>query len=172
MGKVFGKLIRGILIGTFSVLLFLNLWQLISHTAFHQNPPSFCGFSPVIVLSGSMEPTFSAGDLLIIGKKDSYQKDEIITFEDGGALTTHRIIEQMPKGFTTKGDFNNAPDKETVSPEQIKGALVLVLPRVGSFFLFLCSPLGLLLILAAGLTLLFLPDFIRNFISNRKGCAD
>lgn len=172
MGKVFGKLIRGILIGICSVLLFLNFWQLISQFVFHQNPPSFCGFSPVIVLSGSMEPSFSAGDLLIIRKHDSYQKDDIITFEDGGALTTHRIIEQTSEGFTTKGDYNNVPDKETVSPERIKGALVLRLPRVGSFFLFLRSPLGLLLLLAAGLALLFLPDLIRNFISHRKGCAD
>ena len=172
MRKIFGKLIRGVLIGIFSVLLFLNIWQFISHTVFHQNPPSFCGYSPVIVLSGSMKPAFSAGDLLIIRKQDSYQKDEIVTFEDSGALTTHRIIGQTPEGFTTKGDYNNAPDKETVSPEQIKGALVLLVPRVGSFFLFLRSPLVLLLLLAAGLALLFLPDWIRNWISHRKGCAD
>lgn len=172
MMKIFGKLIRGIFIGILSVLLILNIWQLISHYIFHQNPPSVCGFSSVIVLSGSMEPTFSAGDLLIIREQESYQTGEIVTFEDGGVLTTHRIVEEMPDGFTTRGDCNNVKDQEKVTAEQVRGAYLMRIPRLGSFFLFLRSPIGLLMLVVLGIALLWLPDVINDMISHRKGCAD
>ncbi len=172
MGNIFGKLLRGILIGILSILLLLNVWQLVSHYAFHQDPPSVLGFSPVIVLSGSMEPAFSAGDLLIIQRKENYRKDEIVTFEDRGSLTTHRIVELSAEGFTTKGDHNNAEDSGTISAGQIKGALVLIIPRIGSLFLFLRSPLGILLSAVLCLLLLFLPDVIKMWISHGKGRAD
>lgn len=172
MRKALGKIIYGILIGIFSVLLFGNVWLLSSRYVFHQNPPSICGFSPVAVLSGSMEPAFYSGDLLIIQKQENYRKNEIVTFEDGGVLTTHRIVDRTPKGFLTKGDSNNISDRELVSEEQIKGRLALRIPKAGKFFLFLRSPLGLLLFLISGWAVLFLPPRIRNWITHRKERAD
>lgn len=172
MVRKIGKMIRGFFIGVLSLLLLLNIWQLISYHVLHQNPPSAGGFSPVIVLSGSMEPAFSAGDLLIIKQRGSYRAGDIVTFEDGGALTTHRIIEQSPEGFITKGDHNNVPDGGKVSAEQIKGILVLRVPKAGAFLLFLRSPQGLLALAAFGAAVLFLPDMIKNWFSHRKECAD
>lgn len=169
--RILTKIIRGILLTFLSALLLLNGWQFISRFVFGQSLPAVCGYSPVIVLSGSMEPAFSAGDLLIIRKQDSYQKDDIITFEDGGALTTHRIIEQSLEGFITKGDHNNVQDGKTVSLEQIHGAVVLVLPALGSFFLFLRSPLGILSLVALCLLAVFLPGGVKKLLSHRKGCA-
>ena len=171
MMKIFGKLIRGIFIGILSVLLILNIWQLISHYILHQNPPSVCGFSSVIVLSGSMEPTFSAGDLLIIREQESYQTGEIVTFEDGGVLTTHRIVEEMPDGFTTRGDCNNVKDQEKVTAEQVRGAYLIRIPRAG-IVLFISAFADRTTDAGSSGMLLWLPDVINDMISHRKGCAD
>lgn len=61
-----------------------------------------------------MEPTFSAGDLIILHREDVYQVGDVISFWDEGSLTTHRVISQAPEELTTKGDFNNAQDSRPV----------------------------------------------------------
>ena len=38
------------------------------------------GYGAAVVLSGSMEPTYSAGDLLIVKKADHYQTGDIVVY--------------------------------------------------------------------------------------------
>ena len=121
MSKILGRLFRIILTGVLFLFLLLIAAEMISHYIWKQSPADIFGFSPVIVLSGSMEPTFSAGDLLIIQQQESYREREIVTYEDGGVLTTHRIVGRQSEGFITQGDNNNIPDSQAVSPGQIKG---------------------------------------------------
>ena len=121
MSKILGRLVRIILTGVLFLFLLLIAAEMISHYIWKQSPADIFGFSPVIVLSGSMEPTFSAGDLLIIQQQESYREREIVMYEDGGVLTTHRIVGRQLEGFITQGDNNNIPDSQAVSPGQIKG---------------------------------------------------
>ena len=168
MRKRIGKIIQGILLVLLVPLLLINLWQAAARAVFHQETPYLFGYAALTVLSGSMEPAFSAGDLLVIHKESEYAEEDIVAYRDDEGLTTHRIIEKGPRGFTTKGDYNNAPDLGPVLPEQIAGRVVLVIPALGRVLLFLRTPAGLLALLAAGLLLLLLPAGWRRLQNREK----
>ena len=90
---------------------------------------SFFGKSVLLVVTGSMEPSISEGDYILIEKcdTDKLKEGDIITFtsheEDiDGRLVTHRIIGINADGsFETKGDANPVADSESVSPSQVEG---------------------------------------------------
>lgn len=166
------KLIRFLRTGLLDVLclmLFCNLWQIAARKLFHQELPYILGYARLTVLSGSMEPAFSAGDWIVIHREDSYQVGDCISFWEDGSLMTHRIIARGPEGFTTKGDFNNVQDTRPVLADQIAGRVVLVIPSAGRLFLFWRSPWGMPVISALGLLLLFLPDVCGRVRYKRKG---
>ena len=53
------------------------------------------GWSPVVVTSGSMEPTLSVGDVLLIdqdGGQEAAQRDVIVFERDDGVLVAHRVL--------------------------------------------------------------------------------
>lgn len=110
------------------------------------------GYGAAVVLSGSMEPTYSAGDLLIVKKTDHYQTGDIVVYQTGRNLVVHRIIDMNGETVTTQGDANNAPD-EPFTVSQIKGISVGSIPFVGTWFRILKTPVGLM---AAFLCTIFL----------------
>ena len=85
-------------------------------------------------------------------------------------MTTHRIVEETADGFITSCDHNNTPDSEPVKPEQIKGRVVKIIPKLGAVFLFMKTPPGILIILLAGLLLIFLPERLEYLIEKGKRC--
>ncbi len=95
---------------------------------------------PLTVLSGSMEPTYDPGDVVIVREvdPDELKVGDVITFQpvsDDPQLTTHRIIEiaygSEGQSFVTQGDNNGAPDLEPVTAEQVKGEVWYSVPVVG-----------------------------------------
>jgi signal peptidase len=88
------------------------------------------GYSFEVVASGSMDPTISIGDLIVVKEESAYTQGEVVTYRDfEGNLITHRIIGVADDGqFITKGDANNVADNATVAPSQIVGELVLDIP--------------------------------------------
>ncbi len=171
MRKRLGKIIRTLVLTLLVLILAVSLWQAAGRLLFHQDPPYLFGYAQLTVLSGSMEPAFSAGDVLVIHREAEYAPGEVVTFRDEGALTTHRIVAGGPEGFTTKGDFNNAPDSRPVPAERIVGKVVLVIPHLGQVFLFLRTPPGIVAVLLLGLLLLFLPEAWEKAKNRRKGDA-
>ena len=86
-------------------------------------------YQPVAVISDSMVPLFSRGDMIIVEKLDEedimkLEVGDVIKFAAENYYVIHRIyaIEDTEDGrlFTTKGDNNNAPDSKKVKPEQIQ----------------------------------------------------
>lgn len=139
----------------------LNLWMLVQQSVFKKDPPELFGYSQLVVTSGSMEPAFSAGDMIVIRQEESYALGDIVTFRlTGGDLVTHRIVGSVEGSFITKGDANNTEDDELLSPAQIVGKLVAYIPAVGSFLLFLRTPIGLLTLVVVGFLLIELPALL------------
>lgn len=100
----------------------------------------FFEYKPVAIMSNSMKPIFSRGDMVIIQKidKKDIQKltiGDIIEYRLDNHIIVHRIIEKKEKNkkliFKTKGDNNNAPDTKYVSEEQIIGLVKFVAPKIG-----------------------------------------
>ena len=94
------------------------------------------GFYPTIIASGSMRPTMDIGDIAIVITADpsKIQVGDIIQYWQGEEMTLHRVVE-IPEGgtrlFVTKGDDNPVPDTDPVFPAQIRGKLILTIPKLG-----------------------------------------
>lgn len=132
-----------------------------SHT--HPNEvPSFFGWKPFIVLSGSMETQISAGDIVVVKEidKNELKKGDIIAFKDGNIVITHRIDEVTEidgkTQYITKGDNNNTQDIGYVSPEQIEGVFKFKVSRLGNLAMFIQTPLGMIVCLSIPIIIIIL----------------
>lgn len=133
--QVMKALLRGMLLGAtiISVLLVLISFVL----------PRAIGAIPLTVLSGSMEPTFNPGDLIVtmpLKAKEvkTLKRGDVITFQPKSGspvLITHRIVSvgfaiSGETVFVTKGDANNAQDP-SIKAEQVKGRYLYHIPYLG-----------------------------------------
>jgi len=90
---------------------------------------------PLVIYSGSMRPAFDPGDIVIVAKKDAEQLSEgdIISYRrvESPVPVVHRLIKiNKDKTLLAKGDDNDDPD-DTIKPEQVRGKVVLVIPKAG-----------------------------------------
>ena len=99
--------------------------------------PFAMGYKPVIVLSGSMEPTYPVGSLIYYKASNfgDIEEGDAITFRlGGGALATHRVIRKNndDQEFITKGDNNQTEDVQPISYEAVAGKTGnIAIPYVG-----------------------------------------
>lgn len=95
-----------------------------------------------IVLTGSMEPVISPGDIVILAPtpRTQPQLGDIAAYTarrfsgEVVGVFTHRIIGGDPvNGFIMKGDANPTPDVQKPKLEDISGVVFLVIPYIGKF---------------------------------------
>lgn len=164
------KILRIILTVLLCAIILLNGWMLFQQAVLKREAPEFFGYSQYIVTSGSMEPSFSPGDMILVKKQEEYGLGDVVTFRgSGGETVTHRIVGSVSGQFITQGDANNTEDSDLLPPESILGKLQLVLPGVGDAILFFRSPFGLLILLAAGVLIIKLPDWVGALRSSPRG---
>ena len=130
------------------------------------------GFRCYNIISPSMEPKYSVGDLIYVKKVDPYtiQPGDVITFvvNEDLVVGTHRVMEVdlEKKQFITKGDANNAEDGSLVHYKNIIGTPVFTIPQLGYLANYIQNPPGMYLAISAGAILLmmvFIPDlFIKE----------
>ena len=109
--------------------------------------PVLTGGASLTVLTGSMTPTFSPGDVLAVrGIEQSdvcadVRVGTVISYlprPNDPTLITHRVVEktagEYPDGtscrLVTQGDANSAAD-EAISPAQVRGVLLYSIPKLG-----------------------------------------
>ena len=100
------------------------------------------GYSALIVLSGSMEPTIMTGEVIVIHAEPEYKLKDILTYRDGSILVTHRIVNVTNDTYTTRGDANNTDDPP-IKKSQAVGKTIFHIPYLGKAILFVQSPVGL-----------------------------
>lgn len=102
--------------------------------------PALFGHRSFVVMSGSMEPTISTGDVVIDEQVSPLEvrPGDVITFRAPGSertLITHRVIdvtiEGNAVGFVTKGDANSAPERWRIPADGVLGRVRYKLPKVG-----------------------------------------
>ncbi len=92
---------------------------------------------PIAIASGSMEDELYVGDIAIIQKCNANDVNvgDIIEYQMEGYTIVHRIIEKTQRNgefyFVTKGDSNNAPDKEEVRENQLIGKVIFKIRYLG-----------------------------------------
>ena len=121
----------------------------------NQMPMPF-GYGAAVVLSGSMEPEFSQGDLILVKEETSYETRDIVVYQQYDSLVVHRIISMDGDVVITQGDANNAPD-EPITTADIKGRVLCWIPGAGNVVSFLKNPVGIFCIIAAAIALLEIP---------------
>lgn len=163
MRKALGVIGRGVqaIVAAFLVLVIgCSVYLIAAERIGGVENPTVFGYSTAVVMSGSMEPALSVGDLIFNHAQDGYAVGDVITFDGGANLTTHRIVEAADGGYVTRGDANNAADPDVVPPEAVVGKVVATISHVGDAVLFLRSPIGLSILLFAGFLILWLPSFL------------
>ena len=121
----------------------------------NQLPMPF-GYGSAVVLSGSMEPEFSEGDLILIKETKDYKQNDIVVFQGGNNLIVHRIIDIDGETITTKGDANKTAD-EPINVSNIKGKVLFWIPFLGNVVSFLKTPLGTVCIITSAIALIEIP---------------
>ncbi|MDF2655345.1 MAG: peptidase signal peptidase [Bacillota bacterium] len=93
---------------------------------------------PSVIATGSMEPMIHPGDVILVRKITDIkevQVGDVIQFQRDDIRISHRIISIITKdgvpSFQTRGDNNSAIDSELVSPEQLRGEVINVVPHIG-----------------------------------------
>ena len=125
------------------------------------------GYRVFNVISGSMEPTYSVGDLLYVKEVDpkTIQPGTAITFvlNENLVVATHRVVEVDAENsrFYTKGDANNAVDATPVHFNNVIGVPKFSIPLLGYVSSFIQNPPGMYIAIGVGVVLIlavFLPD--------------
>jgi len=124
------------------------------------------GVRTAVVLTGSMEPALSPGDMIVTQRVPAAEArtGDIISFaspREAGVVITHRV-RKIGAGrdgriaFVTQGDANNTPERWTIARDGTVGRVRGVLPGAGALTGWTGDPALRLLIfglLGAGLLL-------------------
>ncbi|MFB6125429.1 MAG: signal peptidase I [Halanaeroarchaeum sp.] len=117
-----------------------------------------------VVMSGSMQPSISPGDVVVVTAvpPSAIQVGDVITFRDGGDLTTHQVVaideSNGARAFRTKGTANENVDPGAVPGSALVGRVGLVIPYAGYVVLFAKTKIGGLLLLGVPGVLLILSE--------------
>lgn len=136
-----------------AVIVGVNVYSINASRLTGDSVPMPFGVGAAVVLSGSMEPELSVGDLLIVRERDSYEVGDVVVYQTGRTAVTHRIVSIEGDEVIAKGDANNVED-DPITRAQIKGAVVCAIPLAGRVVNAIKSPLGTLCILALAVLLL------------------
>ena len=103
--------------------------------------PSIFGIKTFVVVSGSMEPELSIGDIVKETGKNQLMEKDIISYREDQKIITHRIYSIMLVNgdimYQTKGDSNNLFDNQLVKYDDIEGKVIFIIPKLGNILIFL-----------------------------------
>lgn len=119
------------------------------HAAFVLVP----GLASYVVVSPSMEPAIGAGSVVYLVGADEYDVGDVVTYDDGRRLVTHRIVDRTEAGYVTRGDANDGDD-ETVPSDSIVGRVVFSVPLYGYLFRAAATTFGYVFLVAVPSALL------------------
>ena len=153
-------------------ILVINCTLIVKSVTNKDEVPNIGGIFPLIVLTDSMYPEISSGDLIICHQEEptDIQEGDIISFFDpagnGTSIVTHRVIEVVEENgeisYKTKGDFNNTEDKLAVPADNLVGVYSMRIPALGNVALFMQSTTGLVVCVVCPIILLVAYDMIRR----------
>lgn len=154
-------------------ILIINITLIIKSYTNSDEVPKIGGYSPLIVLTGSMEPEIMSGDLIIVKQIDGSEVKvgDVIAFFDpdgnGTSILTHQVIEIIEENgalsFRTQGIANNTADRLPVSADKLVGIYTnFRIVGAGNIAMFMQTTAGLVVCVVVPLALLIGWDFFRR----------
>ena len=85
--------------------------------------PTIWGQKPLVVISGSMEPTLNVGGILYYHNKDyqDFEIGDILVYRLNDHNISHRVYDITSDGIITKGDANKTYDDLLITENIILG---------------------------------------------------
>ncbi len=146
--KILAAVLRSVLILVAAVVLGVNVYSWNAKSLMGNVLPMPFGYGGAVVLTGSMEPTIGADELILVKTEESYAVDDIVVYQSGSSLVVHRLISIDGEQAITRGDANNTAD-EPIALSQIKGRVIAHIPGVGGAVRLLKTPVATVVLLAA-----------------------
>ena len=143
--------------------------------------PRAVGVTPFTVLTGSMQPAFAPGDVVLSERRAplGVRPGDVVTFHDpsrDGELVTHRVESMRRSGpvvtFVTKGDANDVAEQWTVPVDGNIGRAVLAVPKVGHVLHWAGTREGKLALIAGPAALLVLLELVGLLGLRREPVAE
>ncbi|HZW04547.1 MAG TPA: signal peptidase I [Anaerolineaceae bacterium] len=90
-------------------------------------------YQVLVVTSGSMSPTFEAGDLIVVTRPpEQLEPGMVLTLMVDGEIVTHRLMEIRADGsLVTQGDANPIADEWGSADVSVRGHYHFRIPKVG-----------------------------------------
>lgn len=135
---------------------------------------------PVFVVAGpSMAPAIGVGSAVILDpvSASDLRTGDVVSLRSGPqqAVFTHRIVRildhQGAPWIETKGDANPAADPSITPVADVIGRVSIVLPVAGYALALLSSPIGVILILSVGATLMVATWLLQSMEDDRRRAA-
>ena len=129
------------------------------------------GYRVFNIISGSMEPKYSVGDLIYVKAVDvnTIQVGDDITFilNEDLVVATHRVvrIDAEKQHFYTKGLANEIEDNDPVHFKNVIGVPQFSIPKLGYVSNFIQHPPGMYITIGIGVLLIlivFIPDMLKK----------
>lgn len=170
--------IESIVMGCLVIIVAMSIFTMIQ---VKQNPnyiPTFFGYKPLSILSGSMRPSLETGDMIFVKTIDAekVEKGDVISYWiNDDTLITHRVVGIIKQGdgsisYRTRGDANNVEDNQLVGEEQLLGVLAFGIPKGGYAAHFIRSPQGFIIFIIIPTMLLIITEMNnRGFLPRREG---
>ena len=136
-----------------SLVIGINLYSWNAQSLMGNALPMPMGYGAAVVLTGSMEPTIAADDLILVKEAEDFQVGDIVVYQSGSILVVHRIIAIDGDTITTQGDANQAAD-EAIAASVIKGKVIAVIPMLGNLARILKTPTATIVLLAGAVVLM------------------
>jgi signal peptidase I len=98
--------------------------------------PVVWGWTPQVIMTGSMAPTLASGDVVVTRPVPvaTLRPHQVITVSDPdhpGRTRTHRFVRlDRHDRLVTRGDANPRPDSTHVDPDAVRGVAVLRVPYI------------------------------------------
>ena len=150
--KILKTVFRILLLALCGGILGFNIYSANAKSLNGNTLPMPFGIGASVVLSGSMEPALSVGDLLIVRARDSYEIDDIVVYQSGNTPVVHRVVSISDQTVITRGDANNVND-EPFATTALKGEVIAAIPLVGYVVLALKTPIAVVMMLAVAVLL-------------------
>ena len=134
------KVISNLLFIVLGLVLVVCLYSFVSIQVLSHKYVNFFSYTFFQIGSNSMAPAITTNDLIVVKlSDDDIKAGDIITYEDGDTLVTHRVQSVNQTGYVTKGDANMEQDR-AILKDQVVGKVVKILPQYGVWFKVLTTP--------------------------------
>lgn len=168
--KIIFTILKVIIVIILIPIIFFNSVIIVDSILHKDEIPSFFGWKPFIVMSGSMQAELYAGDVAIIKEVDTndLKIGDIIAYQESkDFVVTHRVIEEVideegQRKFVTKGDNNNEVDLKQVSMSQVEGKYIGKISKIGYVLLFIQTPIGTVISVSIPIGILLILHAIEN----------